>query len=93
MEQLKEILKQTLAKSGLSQIEHLALIKEQWLDLVGNEVALHCQPVKLKKGILYIEVTSPVWAHRLSLTKLQIKEKLNPLIKVSDLRFQLSASK
>lgn len=92
MEQLKDILKQTLFKVGLSQIRELSLITENWERVVGVEAAAFCRPLKIKNSVLIVEVVSPVWAHRLTLEKIKLKQELSTVCKLKDIRFQLARS-
>lgn len=34
----------------------------RWTDAVGENVALHVQPVRLDEGVLTVEVDDPTWA-------------------------------
>lgn len=37
-----------------------------WKDLVGQEVAEHAKPLKMAKGVLFVEVDSSSWLHQLN---------------------------
>jgi len=92
MEQLKDLLGQTLLNFGLSQVKDLALINESWETIVGSKEANFCRPLKIKNKVLYIEVASPVWAHRLSMEKATIIKRLLNFCSLKDIRFQLTNS-
>lgn len=37
-----------------------------WNDIVGPQVAEHARPLKMAKGVLFIEVDSSAWLHQLN---------------------------
>ena len=42
-----------------------ARVEAAWLDIVGEELAAHCEPVRLAGKVLTIRAASPVWATQL----------------------------
>lgn len=63
-----------------------------WDKLAGEAVSRHCQPERLKDGILFLKVDSPVWMQQLQFLKSLIIEKVNGFMKenaVKDVRFQI----
>lgn len=63
-----------------------------WDKLAGEAVSRHCQPDRLKDGILFLKVDSPVWMQQLQFMKSLILEKVNVYMKenaVKDVRFQI----
>lgn len=63
-----------------------------WDKLAGEAVSRHCQPDRLKDGILFLKVDSPVWMQQLQFMKSLILEKVNGYMKdnaVKDVRFQI----
>lgn len=63
-----------------------------WDKLAGEAVSRHCQPDRLKDGILFLKVDSPVWMQQLQFMKSLILEKVNEYMKdnaVKDVRFQI----
>lgn len=64
----------------------------EWGNLVGDQIAKNCQPEKVKDGILFLKVTSPVWAQQLQFMKGMVIEKVNRFMggdTVSELRFRV----
>lgn len=62
-----------------------------WDKMVGQQVSRHCQPERIKDGILFLKVNSPVWMQQLQFMKSMILEKVNGCLGdnvVRDLRFQ-----
>jgi len=48
----------------------------RWPELVGDRIAAHTTPSKLKDGILYVEVSSPVWIQELTMMKPLLLKRL-----------------
>lgn len=55
-----------LEKGGLSKIAQFGLISDVWNDVVGNDVAAHCQPRRLDGDDLVVEVDHRGWITELS---------------------------
>jgi predicted nucleic acid-binding Zn ribbon protein len=39
-----------------------AVVRDQWIELVGPALAAHSRPVHLRAGVLRVEVDDPAWA-------------------------------
>ncbi|MBU0513771.1 MAG: DUF721 domain-containing protein [Proteobacteria bacterium] len=70
-------------KKRLGQIEALS----RWADIVGEELAAHTRPLKLSPELLTVAVPSTVWAHELTMRKLEIIAKIKPYLGEIDVRF------
>ena len=42
-----------------------ASVFDRWAEVVGEELAQHCQPVRLAGGVLTVAASSPTWATQL----------------------------
>lgn len=65
-----------------------------WDKLVGIHISRNCQPDRLKDGILFLKVSSPVWSQQLQFMKAMIIEKVNGHMGdgvVKDLRFKVGS--
>lgn len=51
-----------------------------WPDIVGENIALRARPTSIKRGILYVEVTSAPWMNELQYHTEAIIEKTNALL-------------
>lgn len=63
-----------------------------WDKLAGEAVSRHCQPDRLKDGILFLKVDSPVWMQQLQFMKSLIIDKVNGYMganAIRDARFQI----
>lgn len=73
------------------RVKEYGLWKE-WNKLVGEQISKNCQPERLKDGILFLRVSSPVWAQQLHFMKNMIIEKVNGFMGsngIKELRFQV----
>ncbi len=51
-----------------------------WDKLVGKQIALRARPLRLRQGILEVQVDHPVWMQQLQMLKPQILKKLNEMV-------------
>jgi predicted nucleic acid-binding Zn ribbon protein len=60
-----------------------------WVEVVGTVVAAQTRPTGIRRGVLYVATSSPVWAQNLIFERRRILEKLNPSLAtpISDIRF------
>jgi len=79
-EKVGSLLKQLLGQPGLGEqlTRHQAWLI--WDQLVGKQIAAHARPLKLRKGILEVQVDHPVWMQQLQLLKPQIMQKITAQI-------------
>ena len=56
----------SIRKTAETQKNGSEEILSGWDEIIGQEVALHARPLKMAKGVLFIEVDSPVWLHQLN---------------------------
>lgn len=88
MQRAGSILKKFLHNYGLETGLTLATIKNQWLKLVGQTIAIHTSPDLIKGNTLFINVDTPQWMHHLSFFKQDLCHKLKPY-KITEVRFKL----
>jgi len=60
-EHLKEGIDKTLKKLVNPELALLRKVKDGWNDIVGEQIAKVTCPTSFYKGILYVEVSHPVW--------------------------------
>jgi predicted nucleic acid-binding Zn ribbon protein len=48
----------------------------RWAELVGDQVAAHCRPLKLDEGVLVVEVDDPAWATQLKILHSDVIDRL-----------------
>ena len=75
-ERVGSLLKQILAQPGFGEqiTRHQAWLV--WDQLVGEQIASRARPLRLRKGVLEVQVDHPVWMQQLQLMKPQILEKI-----------------
>jgi predicted nucleic acid-binding Zn ribbon protein len=69
-------LKDVLADRGWETQAAGASVLSRWPELVGPQVAAHCQPTRLRDGELVIEAESTAWATQLRLLSRTLLQKL-----------------
>ena len=58
-------------------------IFRQWRKIVGGGLLDKCQPTKIKRNILYIDVKSSSWAHQLIYLQEEIISRVNKLAEMT----------
>lgn len=88
MQSLQNILGKCIREFGIEGAVVLKTIKNQWVNIVGETIAMHTFPDTIKSNILTLIVDTPQWMHHLSFFKEEISEKLKHY-NVSGIRFRL----
>lgn len=66
------------------ELERYELFRN-WSSLVGEEIAEHASPLRVERGIFWVEVVNSAWLQQLQYQKLFILEELNAQLKLSSL--------
>jgi hypothetical protein len=85
----KTVLKMIGSQANQNQYS-LFKMKACWKEIIGNNNAKHCGPVKLERRILTLQVDSSVWANQFSYYKNQFIQQINTFIGtdyVKDIKF------
>jgi hypothetical protein len=93
--ELLKVLRQIFARHGLAEEFHEQEPLFLWEEAVGKRVARLALPLRVREGIIFVEVGSHVLAQELSLLKDEYVRKLNKLLgeeRVRDIRFRIGAS-
>jgi predicted nucleic acid-binding Zn ribbon protein len=77
LERIGEVLDKSLKRLELSSQLDQYGIWPIWNDVVGKPIARNAQPEKIRNGILFVKVSSPVWMQQLQFMKQMIADKLN----------------
>ncbi len=88
MQRAGNILRKFTKELGLEGGIRLNAIKNQWLNIVGQTIAVHTSPDIIKGKILTLVVDTPQWMHHLSFYKEEICKKLKPY-NINEIRFRL----
>ena len=86
---LESILAETSKLLGISSRLEDEKILGCWARVVKEKKLVNTQAKNFKKGVLYVDTTSPSWAHHLTIKKKNLLEDLNKITgkKVKDIRF------
>jgi predicted nucleic acid-binding Zn ribbon protein len=79
-------------KGWEKQLDLYSLFTE-WEKIVDKTTAEHTRPLKIVRGVFWVEVDNSSWIHQLRFEKLYILEKLNAVLKlsrISDIKFTLA---
>jgi hypothetical protein len=76
---LGEILQKVLKKRNIPHTAADPRFLEIWRRAVGPQIAAQTCPEKMKRGILFVRVSSSVWMHQLQFLKEEILGRLNEL--------------
>ena len=77
---LGSLLSGAAGRFGLDDAGAVGTVWRKWLDLVGPDVAAHCEPTSLRSGVLRIRADSPVWAHEVGYLAEEIKGRVNGVL-------------
>ncbi len=94
MELLKDILPQVIGNLSSGKPEIHTRINKLWASLVEPKLCRHAKPFGFKKGILTINVDSPVWLFHLTFKRQQILTELQKEFKeLSSIKFRIGRLK
>lgn len=62
---LSELLGQWVTRRGWQDRLHDSQIHRRWLEIAGEEIAAHAEPVRLRGGVLVVRAQSGAWATQL----------------------------
>ena len=79
LEPLGDILQKVLKKLDIPHKRTDRRLVDLWEQAVGPQIASHTIPDNLKRGSLYVLVSSPAWLHQLQFLKEELRRKLNDL--------------
>jgi hypothetical protein len=74
---LKDLMGSFIKENNLSKGMQKISIKENWDSLMGNGVASYTESIELRKGILYVKLSSSVLRQELDYGKEKIRDMMN----------------
>lgn len=83
---LEELLPQVTIQRGWEEQLDLHSIFLRWDDLVESDVAEHCQPLKIIKSVLWVEVENSAWLQQLQYQTVPLLDILNNSLRLSRLK-------
>lgn len=78
-EMLGEILRKILKKKNIPSGGTDQRLLDLWRRAVGPQIAAQTLPDNIKRGTLFVRVSSPVWMHQLQFLKEEILARINEL--------------
>ncbi len=94
MELIKEILPQVIDNLSSGKLEIQNKINNTWPKLLEAKLIKHAKPAGFKKGLLIINVDSPVWLFHLNFKRREILSALQKEFKeLSSLKFRIGRIK
>src|SRR5512138_3098007 len=91
-EMLGDVLRKILKKRNIPHTSTDRRLLEIWRKAVGPQIAAQTHPDTLKRGVLFVRVSAPVWMHQLSFMREEILARLRELTapdEVGNLRFTI----
>jgi len=81
-----QILPQLIRESGWETQLDLHSVFASWRRIVDSETAGHCRPLKIRRGVLWLEVENSAWLQQLRFQKHHLLETINATLKKSSLQ-------
>lgn len=88
---IQETLGKVLKGYNIKDLESIKIFAV-WDRIAGEKLAAHCQPVRIDRGVLYVEVDDPIWLAQLRYMKIDIQNKITDTLQkeaITDVRFYL----
>jgi predicted nucleic acid-binding Zn ribbon protein len=76
IQKLNAVIGDALKEFGLEKKARSYAVITNWAEIVGEKVAEITTPMKLEKGVLTVQVQSPVWKYELTMRKQEILNKI-----------------
>jgi len=83
---LSRLIPRLLQDNGWEIQLDLHSIFPRWKELVGEEMNEYAQPLKIDKGVLWLEVANSAWLQQLQYEKLDLLDTLNSCFRLSRLK-------
>ena len=81
-----DILPQLTREMGWEKQLDLHSLFVTWDSLVDEEWRAHCQPLKIERGVLWLEVENSAWMQQFQFAKVEMVALLNGALKLSRLK-------
>jgi len=76
---LADILQKVMKKQGIPLTTSDPYLRRIWNEAVGEGIAAQTAPDNIKRGTLFVKVSSSVWIHHLQFLKKEILQRFNEL--------------
>jgi predicted nucleic acid-binding Zn ribbon protein len=76
-EKISGILDSLLQNTGINRRSGERRVLDDWVGIVGENIAGNSRPVDIRDGVLYLEAGHPAWRQELNMLFPEIIEKMN----------------
>ena len=83
---ISRLIPSLLHDKGWEKQIDLHSIFPRWKELVGEEMNEYAQPLKIERGVLWLEVANSSWLQQLQYEKLELLDTLNRFLRLSSLK-------
>jgi len=66
-----------LRRMGWTEHIEVASVTARWREVIGDQIADHCEPVSFDEGVLTLRASSSAWATQMQLMSGQVRHRLN----------------
>jgi len=66
-----------LRRMGWTENIEVASVTARWREVIGDQIADHCEPESFAEGVLVLRASSTAWATQLGLMSGQLRHRLN----------------
>jgi len=66
-----------LSRMGWTEHIEVASVTARWREVIGDQIADHCEPVSFDDGALLLRASSSAWATQMQLMSGQVRHRLN----------------
>lgn len=84
--QISRLIPNLLHDKGWETQLDLHSIFLKWKELVREEMSEHAQPLKIERGVLWLEVANSSWLQQFQYEKLELLDTLNRSLRLSSLK-------
>lgn len=86
LQDLKDILPHISQQRGWEEQLDLHSVFVRWHELLGREITQHCQPLKIVKKVLWVEVENSAWLQQFQFQTVVLLEILNKSLRISKIK-------
>lgn len=66
-----------LRRMGWTEHIQVTAVTARWREVIGDQIADHCEPVSFDEGVLLLRASSSAWATQMQLMSGQVRHRLN----------------
>lgn len=66
-----------LGRMGWTEQVEVASVTARWREVIGDQIADHCEPLSFDEGVLVLRASSSAWATQMQLMSGQVRHRLN----------------